>query len=120
MYRIGLIISILWTVGWIIFLYRWSNKGKPPIDIVNFLEERNDFETLYRLGEYNKNKEKEKQRVSAFSRISCLYKRGEETGIVEYIEYADYYKKVYFIFLFYIFCVLIGVIAFFTCIEMLS
>ena len=69
--------------------------------IVAYLEEKNDFDTLYKIGEYNKYGHKEGRRT--YGQIAALREKFEKTNDIEYKRFADTsisLEKKFFIFLF--------------------
>jgi len=81
-------VSFVWTI-WCIYLFLKNyNKSKGiHEEFINYLETKNDFDTLYKIGEYNKDGYKERRRAPGS--IAALQLKYNETNDIKYKKYAE-------------------------------
>jgi hypothetical protein len=84
-----LIVSLFWTIWCVrLLLKKYKYFEEIAEKFVNYLETKNDTETLYKIGEYNIFGHKERRRVWP-SAISYLRSKYKETNEIECKNYAD-------------------------------
>ena len=73
---IGIIFGVIWVVFFISLPARNTENFKNEYEcFIAFLEKENDLETLYRIGEYNKNGEKEPWGARSYTYYSYLWEK---------------------------------------------
>jgi hypothetical protein len=91
---IGIFSGIIWLIFFATLPFHnnknLQNKYKM---FVNFLEEQNDLETLYKIGEYNKYGQREPWGSRSYTYYNYLYEKAIKTGLEQYAEFAEFSKK---------------------------
>lgn len=83
-----LVLSLFWTIHCIRLFVRKQKKNKAMSkEFVAWLEAKNDFDTLYKIGAYNKLGLKEERRT--MGSLAALRAKYRETNDVEYKRVAD-------------------------------
>ena len=82
-----LVLVLILVFSLVIFVRELLLSKKNRERFVSFLENINDFSTLYEIGEYNKLRLKERRRV--LNTLSILTMKYNETGIKEYKDYHN-------------------------------
>ena len=103
------VFCILWLSFFVILLIVMAIRSLIKTnDFITFMKNQKDFNTLYRIGLYNKQGLREGRRVP-YSIKPILLKRYEETGIDEYRDYAEKSSKSGWIMVFSFLAVFLGI-----------